>query len=98
MTKAEQLSDDFRASWRELAKTMYEAYGDSVDWKAVSGHPMPKFEDVGVRVEGAWCVAASAAVGALTKMNPAGAVEEARALGREMADSFLARMNEATKD
>jgi hypothetical protein len=98
MTKAEQLSEDFRASWRALARTMYEAYGDSVDWKAVSGHPMPKFEDVGVRVEGAWCIAASAAVGSLTRMLPSGAVEEARNLGREMADAFTARIEELAED
>lgn len=60
-TPAEDLPDEFRMAWRDKAKIMYEAYGDSVDWKAVSGHPMPKFEDVGARVEGAWCVSAASA-------------------------------------
>lgn len=60
-TFAETLPSDFRISWRDKAKMMYEAYGDSVNWKAVSGHPMPKFDDVGARVEGAWCVAAARA-------------------------------------
>lgn len=68
-TLAETLPSDFRISWRDRARVMYEAYGDSVNWKAVSGHPMPKFDDVGARVEGAWCIAAAssafhAAVGA----------------------------------
>lgn len=57
---AEDLPSDFRINWKETARKMYEAYGDSVNWKSVSGHPMPKFDDVGPRVEGAWCVAAAA--------------------------------------
>lgn len=61
LTIAESLPSDFRVAWRDKAKMMYEAYGDSVGWKAISGHPMPKFEDVGPRVEGAWCVAAASA-------------------------------------
>ncbi len=60
-TPAENLDPAFRAIWREKAKRMYTAYGDSVNWTSVSGQPMPRFDDVGPRVEGAWCVAADAA-------------------------------------
>lgn len=60
-TPAESIPDMFREAWKPMAQAMYEAYGDSVDWKAVSGHPMPTFAKVGERVEGAWCIAAERA-------------------------------------
>lgn len=60
-TAAESIPDMFREAWRPMAQAMYEAYGDSVDWKAVNGRPMPKFVDVGERVEGAWCITAERA-------------------------------------
>lgn len=58
LTPAELVSDPLREVWRPMAKAMYEAYGEAVTWKAVSGHPMPPFSDVGRRVEGAWIMAA----------------------------------------
>lgn len=64
LTPAEACSDQFRAIWRPMAAFMYNAYGESVHWKAVSGHPMPPFSEVGRRVEGAWCIAATACLSA----------------------------------
>ncbi len=61
-TPAENLSEMEREAWRGVAEAQYNAYGDSVGWKAVSGHPMPRFEEVGARVEGAWCIAARAGI------------------------------------
>lgn len=57
-TPAESLSEMEREAWRGMARAMYEAYGDSVGWKSVSGHLMPPFEALGARIEGAWCIAA----------------------------------------
>ena len=57
-TIAESLPETERETWRSDARLMYEAYGESVGWKAVSGAPMPPFSEVGARVEGAWCIAA----------------------------------------
>jgi len=61
LTPAENMPEIYREAWRGMAEAMYQAYGDSVEWKAVSGHPMPEFKNVGPRVEGAWCIAAERA-------------------------------------
>lgn len=68
LTPAEACSDEFRFVWKPLAAAMYTAYGDSVHWKAVSGHPMPPFSEVGRRVEGAWCLAAMTALSEAAKI------------------------------
>lgn len=70
LTPAEACSDEFRAAWRVMAAVMYNTYGDSVGWKAVSGHPMPPFSEVGRRVEGAWCLTAMAALSEAARTRP----------------------------
>lgn len=59
---AELISDIYREAWSGSAEAMYNAYGASVNWKAVSGHPMPAWKDLPPRISGAWCVAAEAAL------------------------------------
>lgn len=38
----------------EAARKSYNRYGDSVEWKAVSGNPMPVWEDLPFRIQKAW--------------------------------------------
>lgn len=70
MTPAEQLPEEKRALFRPYAKTMYDAYGDSVGWKSVTGSDMPSFENVGARVEGAWCMAVEGLFRRFASMTP----------------------------
>jgi len=48
------VSDD-REKYGRIA---YEAYGDSVNWTAVSGTPMPTWDETLPRIREAWCAAA----------------------------------------
>lgn len=46
----------------KLAKHLYEAYCEHTGWKsAVTGHPLPKWDDVAPAVREAWHAAAKAA-------------------------------------
>ena len=45
------------------AQTAYERYGDAVGWLAVSGFPMPRWDDLQPRIRAAWCEAARGALG-----------------------------------
>lgn len=44
----------------ELGKVAYDAYGNSVQWKTVSGHQMPLWEEQHPRLKAAWDSAAQA--------------------------------------
>lgn len=44
----------------ELGRIAYDAYCDARDWKSVSGHPLPKFENQSQELISAWCHAALA--------------------------------------
>lgn len=45
----------------ELARVAYQAYGDSVEWKNYQGLPMPKYDDLGEKIQKAWIAASKAA-------------------------------------
>lgn len=38
----------------ELVKKGYDAYGEYVHWQNYQGKPMPKWEDLGPHIQGAW--------------------------------------------
>lgn len=44
----------------ELAKTGYHAYGEFTDFKNYQGLPMPAWEDLPGKIQGAWLAAAEA--------------------------------------
>ncbi|MCP9947295.1 hypothetical protein [Actinomadura madurae] len=44
----------------ELARTAYDAYGETTDHKNFRGDPMPAWEDLGERIQNAWRAAARA--------------------------------------
>ena len=45
------------------AETAYHRYGDAVGWRAVGGHPMPRWSELAPRIRGAWAEAARGALG-----------------------------------
>lgn len=49
----------------DLARTAYDAYGASVEWKNYQGLPMPTFEDLPPRIKDAWVAATLATVAAV---------------------------------
>lgn len=44
----------------DLAKLAYQAYGDRAEWKNFAGDPMPRWDDLGDRIQGCWEAAAEA--------------------------------------
>lgn len=49
----------------DLARAMFDAYGEHCDWKAWDGHPMPTWDRITDRVRSHWVAAAVAAREAL---------------------------------
>lgn len=49
----------------QLARTAYDAYGETTDRKNFCGEPMPAWEDLGDRIQGAWRAAARAVADAV---------------------------------
>ena len=45
-----------------VAKVGYQAYGDTAEWKNYRGDPMPRWDDLGDRIQTCWIMATSAAV------------------------------------
>lgn len=45
-----------------LARTAYDAYGETTDHKNYQGLPMPEFDDLGERIQEAWRAAVTAVV------------------------------------
>ena len=41
----------------ELAQAAYEAYGTYTEWHNYQGRPMPRWENLGARIQGAWMAA-----------------------------------------
>jgi hypothetical protein len=49
----------------QLARTAYDAYGETTDRKNFRGEPMPSWEDLGDRIQNAWRAAARAVADAV---------------------------------
>ncbi len=49
----------------ELAKAAYDAYGQATDFKNYQGLPMPRWDDLGDMIQGAWVAAANRVVSEL---------------------------------
>jgi hypothetical protein len=49
-----------------LAKIAYDAYGKTTDYKNFRNEPMPKWENLGAKIQQAWVNAAFAAAQAAT--------------------------------
>jgi hypothetical protein len=43
--------------WKKYAESAYNAYGRFTDFKNFQGNPMPKWEDLPERIQGAWVAA-----------------------------------------
>lgn len=54
MTNTDITSGDLEYAGRRA----YTAYGEAVGWTAVSGSPMPQWDNIGEKVQGAWTKAA----------------------------------------
>ncbi len=52
------------------AQTAYERYGDAVGWLAGSGHPMPRWDALRLRIRAAWREAARGALGLPPRVRP----------------------------
>lgn len=50
----------------DLARQLYEAYGDRVGWRSVTGAQMPAWGDLPERIRNAWGASAAAAIDAMT--------------------------------
>ena len=50
-----------------LAEKAYSAYGESTGGKTFDGRDMPKWDDLGERIQAAWCAAAQAVVDEVTQ-------------------------------
>lgn len=50
----------------DLARQLYEAYGDRVGWRSVTGAQMPAWGDLPERIRDAWGASAAAAIDAMT--------------------------------
>lgn len=40
-----------------MARAAYQAYGDEAGWKNFAGQPMPRWEELGPRVQDCWMAA-----------------------------------------
>lgn len=51
----------------KLAQLAYAAYGNHVNWKNFQGDAMPYFDDLPIRIQGAWQAAAEMVVKYVTR-------------------------------
>lgn len=51
------------AAIEAAAERAYNAYGEAAGWRAVGGHPMPRWEDQSPRLQNLWAEAARGALG-----------------------------------
>lgn len=70
-----RFTDDCGQEMADLAKHAYQAYGESTGFENYAGLPMPEWDDLGERIQGAW-VAATEAVRKKVIAAPARAVPE----------------------
>jgi hypothetical protein len=52
----------------DIGRIAYAAYAKHTDGKTYDGRDMPKWEDLGERIQGAWRAAASAATQAILNL------------------------------
>lgn len=51
----------------DLGEKAYRAYGESTGGKTFDGRDMPSWDDLGERIQAAWCAAAQAVVDDVTQ-------------------------------